>query len=70
MQKDSKYKLYFTKTGRELLFDFVFHNSHSFSLRVLKLHGGAAEITQHIVSPIMEEDVFHLQSQDTSHLKL
>ncbi len=48
---------------KELLFNFVLHHSHSFTLGVLKLQGGAAKITQNIVSSVMKEDVFHLQRE-------
>lgn len=43
------------------LFDLFLHSSHSLRLRVLEPVGGAAEVTQHVVTLVMEEDVLHLQ---------
>lgn len=46
--------------NRDKLFDLFLHASHSFSLRVLKLVSGAAKVTQHIMTLVMQEDILHL----------
>ncbi len=45
---------------RHKLFNLFLHGSHSFSLRALELVSGAAEVTQHIMTLVMQEDVLHL----------
>lgn len=42
-------------------FDLLLHGGHSFGLRALEPVGGAAEVAQHIVALVVQEDVLHLQ---------
>lgn len=45
---------------RHKLFDLFLDGGHSFSLRALELVSGAAKVTQHIMTLVMQEDVLHL----------
>lgn len=45
---------------RHKLFDLFLHGGHSFSLWALELVSGAAKVTQHIMTLVMQEDVLHL----------
>lgn len=45
---------------RHKLFDLFLHGSHPFSLWALELVSGAAKVTQHIMTLVMQEDVLHL----------
>lgn len=47
------------KKGHKL-FDLFLHGGHSFSLRALEFVRGAAEVTQHIMALVVQEDVLHL----------
>lgn len=44
------------------LLDLFLHDGHSFRLRALELVGGAAKVTQHIMTLVMQEDVLHLKT--------
>lgn len=45
---------------RHKLFDLFLDGGHSFSLWALELISGAAKVTQHIMTLVMQEDVLHL----------
>lgn len=55
------------------LLDFLLHHWHSLRLRVLESIGCASKITEHIVSSVMQKNIFHLcekqKTSVTSHIK-
>lgn len=42
------------------LFDFLLHHWHPLCLRVLEAVSGTSKITQHVVSPVVQKNIFHL----------
>lgn len=44
------------------LFDLLLHSGHSLGLRALELVCGAAEVAQHVVALVVQEDVLHLST--------
>lgn len=47
----------------DLLLDLFLHCVHTFQLRVLEFVGGAAEVTQDVVAPIVQQNVLHLEPE-------
>ena len=46
------------------LFDFLLHHWHPLCLRVLEAVSGTSKITQHVVSPVVQKNIFHLHEGD------
>lgn len=55
------------------LLDFLLHHWHSLRLGVLESIGCASKITEHIMSSVMQKNIFHLcekqKTSVTSHIK-
>lgn len=48
-----------------LLFDFIFHSSHSIFVWNQDLMSGTAKVTQDIISLVVQQDVFNLPTQQS-----
>lgn len=47
-----------------LLFDFVFHSSHSVFMWYQDLVSGTAKVAQDIISLVIQQDVFNLSREE------
>lgn len=52
------------KSSENSLFNFLLHDWHPFCLRVLEAISGTSKITEHIVSTVVQKNIFHLHEED------
>lgn len=49
--------------GKHLLFNFFFYYINSIFLRIEKLISGTAKVTKHIISGIIQQNIFYLKER-------
>lgn len=52
------------KSSENSLFDFLLNDWHPLCLRVLEAISGTSKITEHVVSPVVQKNIFHLCEED------